>query len=95
LRQDVDGREDGAFTFPLPAAGKVAVTRRISHVAGKRRRPMQSTLAFAPEPEDMEDLDLDSAILTFAPPPRTAYCDAQVKATLASELPNTLQAEAH
>ena len=55
---------------------------------------MQSTLAFAPEPEDMEDLDLDSAILTFAAPPRTAYCDAQVNTDLASEMPTTLQTEA-
>lgn len=33
---------------------------------------MQSTLAFAPGPEDLDDLDLDAAILTFAPPPRDA-----------------------
>lgn len=33
---------------------------------------MPSTLAFAPCPEDLEDLDLGVAVLTFAPPPRPA-----------------------
>lgn len=30
---------------------------------------MQTTLAFAPAPEDLTDIDLDAPILTAAPPP--------------------------
>ncbi|MEY4983846.1 MAG: hypothetical protein RIR62_2112, partial [Pseudomonadota bacterium] len=30
---------------------------------------MQTTLAFAPAPEDLSDIDLDSPVLTAAPAP--------------------------
>lgn len=40
---------------------------------------MPSTLAFAPCPEDLEDLDMGVAVLTFAPPPRAATPEEQAE----------------